>query len=342
MITKELLKNDYKVIRDDDDFLVLSPHTHEGSQTAIKLFRDELNLNEIPEWFDTCLSAPSCSFFNLMYFTFRGTLYYVLVRSKLIKQKLKITQGITKPAFVFGFTVPENEWEIRQLMKTGFTQLDETKWVSSDHTFTVHGRTPPTRAIDLSIIEDLGFPPDFFEYVPHEEKRIKSHCFASSLVVSDYKGGDLNLSTRPVDECCLDDCKEITGDLYLQFSNITNLPEDLKVDGHLYVQHTPLERLPTNFKVGGKINISKTNIQTLPEGLHVNGALLMKECKVKRFPDNIYVKGNLNLEDSEVEYIPSNIRVDGSLNIENTPLSREIKGQNVRELFPNIKNKIHI
>jgi hypothetical protein len=342
MITKETLKNEYKIIRDDEDFLVLCPFTHEGSQTVIKLFREELNLNEIPEWFDTCLSAPSCSFFNLMYFTFRGTLYYVLVRSSLLKEKLKISMGLTKPAFIFGFTIPENEWEVNQLIKTGFSQLDSEKWISSDHTFTVHGRTPPSKAVDLTILETLGLEANFFEYLSHDEKRIKSHCHAADLVIADYKGGNLNLNARPVDECCLDDCKQITGDLSLQFSTIRTLPDDLEVQGDLYVQHTPLQEFPKNLKVGGKINASKTNITELPEGFTVNGALLLKECKIKSLPANVRVEKNLTLEDSEIEYIPSDIYVGGSLNIENTPLSKKIKGQNVRELFPNVKNEIYI
>lgn len=342
MLTKETLKNEYKIIRDDEDFLVLCPFTHEGSQTVIKLFREELELNEVPEWFDTCLSAPSCSFFNLMYFTFRGTLYYVLVRSKLIKEKLKISMGLTKPAFIFGFTIPENEWEINQLIKTGFSQLDSEKWISSDHTFAVHGRTPPAKAIDLDILEVLGLRSEFFQYLPHEEKRIKSHCFASELEISNYKGGNLNLNARPVDECCLDNCKRITGDLSLQFSTIKSLPDDLIVDGDLYAQHTPLEALPLTIKVGGKINISRTNITELPEGFVANKALLMKECKVKRFPNNVRVEGNLTLEDSEIEYIPSDIYVGGSLNIENTPLSRSLQGRNLQELFPNVKNRIYV
>lgn len=339
---KENLVNEYNIVVDNEDFLIITPFAHESSIKIIDLFRQELEMNEIPEWFDSCLCAQSCSFFNLMFFTYRATLYYVVVRSKQIKKQLKDSLKITHPAFIFGITIPHNEWEINQLKRSGFSQLDSKKWISSDHTFTVHGRTPPKIALDLDILNVLGLTSNDLEYISVERKRIKSHYNASADIVSSYKGGDLNLSTRPIEPSCFETCKNITGTLSLQFSDITSLPDCLCVDGDLLVQHTKLERLPDNLRVGGKINISKTNVTELPVNFVVNGSLLMMECKVKRLPQNMKVYGNLNLENSLIEYIPEDLYVEGSMNIESTPLAKTVKDQDLTKLFPNVQNVIYV
>lgn len=337
-----ILENEYDVITDDDSFLIFSPHSHESSSKIIDIFHNEMQSDEVPEWCDSCLCAQSCSFFNLMYFTYRATLYYVMVRSKEIKAELKQALGIDHPAFIFGITIPKNEWETNHLIRSGFTQLDNEKWVTSDRTFTVHGRVPMKTAVDLDILNVLGFDSSFLKYIPNTKSRVKTHHLASSSLVAHYKGGDLNLSTRPVDCSCLCECKKITGTLSLQFSDIETLPEGLCVDGDLLVQHTQLKKLPDNFKVGGKINISKTNITELPENFVANGSVLMMDCKVKSLPNNMKVKGNFNLQDSDVEYIPSDLYVEGSLNLKGTPFAAKLGRQDVTKLLPNVQNVIYV
>ena len=57
------------------------------------------------------------------------------------------------------------------------------------------------------------------------------------------------------------------GDLYLRNTQITSLPEGLKVGGSLYLRNTPITSLPKGLTVGGDLDLYNTPITSLPEGI---------------------------------------------------------------------------
>jgi hypothetical protein len=89
----------------------------------------------------------------------------------------------------------------------------------------------------------------------------------------------------------------IKGRLYLFDSEITSLPEGLKVSGDLVLSYSEkLNSLPKGLKVGGSLNLFHTRITSLPEGLKVGGGLNLAYCdNITSLPESLYVDGDLNI-----------------------------------------------
>ena len=328
----------YETLRDDDKFLIKMPFSHESSTQIIKSFKEEMISTEIPDWFDTCLSEEGCTFFNMMYFTYKASLYYILVRSEPIKEQLKEYLELDHPAFIIGIGTPKTDWEKVAVSKVGATHLQDERWVVSNNTFPWHGKNKDVRSdFDKELIDILNINTSFFKYKPIQVSQVQAHQKASSKVAEEYETGDLNLSSRPVDPSSIKKGSTITGDLKVNFTNLDILPEDLTILGDLYAQNSSIKCLPKNLKVGGKINLTKTNLTELPENFEVNGSLLLTETKIKKIPSGLNVKGNLILSSSSVEEISADVQAIG-LYLKGTPLAEKIIEQNlsVEELFPNV------
>jgi hypothetical protein len=90
--------------------------------------------------------------------------------------------------------------------------------------------------------------------------------------------------------------------LFLAHSNITYLPEGLKVSGNLNISYTPkLKSLPSDLDVKGNIYLEGSNIASLPEGLKVGGDLDLAYTKITSLPKGLEVGGDLYVENTELE-----------------------------------------
>jgi hypothetical protein len=90
--------------------------------------------------------------------------------------------------------------------------------------------------------------------------------------------------------------------LFLAHSNITYLPEGLKVSGNLNISYTPkLKSLPSDLDVKGNIYLEGSNIGSLPEGLKVGGDLDLAYTKITSLPKGLEVGGDLYIENTELE-----------------------------------------
>ncbi len=65
--------------------------------------------------------------------------------------------------------------------------------------------------------------------------------------------------------------------------------EKIVVDGDLYLSYTPITSLPDNLHVGGNLDLAGTQITSLPDNLHVGGYLNLIGTKITSLPDNLYV-----------------------------------------------------
>jgi len=63
------------------------------------------------------------------------------------------------------------------------------------------------------------------------------------------------------------------GSLDLRETQITVLPEGLRVGGSLYLEETQITALPEGLRVGGSLDLRGTQITALPKGLRVGGSL---------------------------------------------------------------------
>ena len=94
----------------------------------------------------------------------------------------------------------------------------------------------------------------------------------------------------------------VKGNLGLQFSKLTSLPEGLKVRGNLFLIRSTIESLSEGLKVGGSLNLEHcTNLTSLPKGLEVGWELIITGSKLKKYTDDElremikpgYIKGDI-------------------------------------------------
>jgi hypothetical protein len=74
----------------------------------------------------------------------------------------------------------------------------------------------------------------------------------------------------------------VKGNLDLQGTKITQLPDNLKVEGYLYLHKTKIAQLPNNLKVGGYLDLTNTKITQLPNNLQVGGDLWLSNTPLSR------------------------------------------------------------
>ena len=113
------------------------------------------------------------------------------------------------------------------------------------------------------------------------------------------------------------DTEKYDFDPKILLSNLGKLPiKDRVINGNLSLGHTNVTSLPDGLKVIGLLNISDSKIKSLPPGLHVSD-LDAFSCDIKSLPDDIRVDGHLYLNGCPIEFLPDNLHV-GSLNIRST------------------------
>ena len=79
---------------------------------------------------------------------------------------------------------------------------------------------------------------------------------------------------------------KVSGFLSLRNTNITSLPKDLKVGGDLYLLNTPITFLPKGLEVGGYLDIRNTKITSLPKELKVGATLFIEKTALLEYTNN--------------------------------------------------------
>jgi len=107
-----------------------------------------------------------------------------------------------------------------------------------------------------------------------KEDRSKNKLIADKQRIQKYikngSKGDLDLNGSPITSLP-DNLKKVGGDLFLSWTQITKLPNDLKVDGNLNLFRTPIKELPDDLKVGGNLDLSGTKLISIPSKLEIRG-----------------------------------------------------------------------
>jgi hypothetical protein len=115
----------------------------------------------------------------------------------------------------------------------------------------------------------------------------------------------------------------VKGNLSLYTSEITSLPEGLKIEGGLALIDCPnLMYLPEGLEVGGSLNLHRTKINSLPEGLKVGGDLYLAYSKITSLslPEGLEVGGNLHFGKIKITSLPKGLKVGGFLDFRGTQL----------------------
>jgi hypothetical protein len=130
----------------------------------------------------------------------------------------------------------------------------------------------------------------------------------------------------------------IKGDLNLNFTEITSLPEGLKVGRHLGLAYTNITSLPKNLDVGNSLYLNNCeNLKHLPEDLDVKGSLYLQNSKsLKYLPEGLFVGGLLDLTKTIIESLPKGLKVQGALFIWGTPLEEFSDNELIEMVKPGV------
>jgi hypothetical protein len=116
---------------------------------------------------------------------------------------------------------------------------------------------------------------------------------------------------------------EVEGNLNLENSKITSLPEGFYVKGNLDLSNSKITSLPKGLKVGGKLLLIATPITSLPEGLKVDGVLCCyRSEELKSLPKGVKIGDQLDIRWTKITLLPRGLEVGGLLRIGNTELEK--------------------
>ena len=127
----------------------------------------------------------------------------------------------------------------------------------------------------------------------------------------------------------------VKGNLSLYTSEITSLPEGLKIEGDLaLIDCTNLMYLPEGLKVGGSLNLHRTKINSLPKGLKVRGHLDLAYSDIASLslPEGLEVGENLKLGKIKITSLPEGLKVGGFLDFRGTQL-QEYTDDELKEMI---------
>ena len=121
-----------------------------------------------------------------------------------------------------------------------------------------------------------------------------------------------------------------TLDLY-NCNRLTSLPEDLYVSMNLNLAKTSITSLPDGLQVGGRLNLAATKITSLPENLDVGGDLILNGCtELTSLPEDLEIHEDLSLYDcKKLSSLPKKIMVWGSLDLTRTAITSLPEGLEV-------------
>ena len=121
---------------------------------------------------------------------------------------------------------------------------------------------------------------------------------------------------------------------------ITKLPDKLYVRGNLDLSYSNITKLPNDLYVRLHFYLDGSKITELPEGLEVRGDLFLNHSSIKKLPNGLHVKGHLFLVGTSIEEIPNNLYVDKLLFLWSTPLADEYTSDEVYEMIKKSGGKI--
>ena len=93
------------------------------------------------------------------------------------------------------------------------------------------------------------------------------------------------------------------------------IDDDLTIyfEGFLDLEGTQITKLPDNLRVGGSLDLQGTQTTELPSNLMVGGDLDLERSKIIKLPDNLIVGGNLYIQETQITELPESLTVKGEI-----------------------------
>ena len=265
VISNKDLLSDYETIVDNNDILVVTPHTHDASRKlGLTQFKYKPKINAERNASQWCTTFKSPIHFNCYYYSRNDTLYYVKVKSKHLIEKL-------------------NEYDSKKNRSNNLLNMVALK-VSNDgkiegfdsDDYELSDTTVENFLSIINLNKDILIPRRSFEERRTNLKKIVKKN------IQDYINN------------------ESKGDLTIELSD--TLGNLTSVDGNLSLLRCSFETLGNLTFVNGNLEINHCfNLKTLGNLTSVKGNLILRNIKVN-FKENPnwfgnlkYIGGNLDI-----------------------------------------------
>jgi len=87
--------------------------------------------------------------------------------------------------------------------------------------------------------------------------------------------------------------------VYLGYSSIEYLPDNLTVKADMDISRNKIKKLPRNLTVEGFFDIRGTSITELPKDLVVGGDMDISYSSIKEIPEYLNIKGKIYVTDTQ-------------------------------------------
>jgi hypothetical protein len=119
---------------------------------------------------------------------------------------------------------------------------------------------------------------------------------------------------------------------WILLHDIESMPEKYFHKGTLELPGELITKLPKILEVTEQLDLSYSTVTELPEKLIVGDDLYLYDCRdLKSLPDNLYVGGTLYMQRTSIKEFPIGMEVKNSIWLKGSPLGRytvkEIKAQ---------------
>ena len=92
----------------------------------------------------------------------------------------------------------------------------------------------------------------------------------------------------------------------------------------------------------GDLDLENTPITSLPNSLTVGGYLNLQSTPITSLPNDLKVRGSLYLTSTKITSLPNGLTVGGYLDLYNTPISKKYSKEEIKKMVPGVKGNIYI
>jgi len=114
--------------------------------------------------------------------------------------------------------------------------------------------------------------------------------------------------------------EKILGSLYLEGSQIQELPNLTEVEWSLFLSNSQIQALPKLERIGENLYLSYSQIEKLPNLVKIGMDLILSDSQIQELPKLVEVVGSLNLRDSQIQELPKLKRVKRYLILNNSQI----------------------
>ena len=327
-ISTSSLEKDADVVLDNEDLLIMSPHTHEASRKlGLSAFAHrKCKGGKDSAW---CTTYKSPDHFNNYYYTNKVTFYYTKVLSEDIMEQLQVAfprryQALVVMAFAIipkggSVVVDAYDGKDKRIPKKDIEKIVEILGIGQ---YLVSSRieTRDKRRLQLTIgrlKKSIGSP------VETDEEGLP--------VRSDY-----NFDETKIPFTLPENLTVVNGDLsFVDVAIPFNLPEKLEViNGHLSLDGANIDRLPSSLRyIKGRLSIDANDsvrdasvvvpLKEFPPNLKYVRDLYLGQVGAIKLPENFKCE-DMRIVYSRISEIPASIKVKDVLTLRGNPNIKSI------------------